>query len=68
MYRLFGIIWNYKGAAMEDYQLVPNSGRRWQIAQENCSVEVIGLPCLVREVGVGISTTTSVSPEVYAVI
>ena len=39
-----------------------------QLTQENCEVEVIYLPCSVRDIGVGNLATTSVSPVVDKII
>ena len=63
-----GVLINYKIVSMDVYQLVPNSRRRWQLSQENVSVEVLGRPCSVREVGDGQLVTTSVALAVDGVI
>ena len=63
-----GYLFNYKSESMDVYQLVPHSCRRWQLTQENVVGEVLGLPCLVREIGEGQLAMTSVAPTVDEVI
>ena len=63
-----GYLLNYNGDSMDVYQLVPNSTRRWQLTQENATVEELGRPCSVRTIGGGQLVTTSVSPIVDEII
>lgn len=63
-----GYLVHNRGEAMDVYQLAPQSHRRWRLAQEDCRVEVIGVPCSVRALGDGDMITTSVAPLVDEVI
>ena len=59
---------NYKTESMDVYQLVPKSHRRWHLTQEDASLEILGRPCSVREVGNGQLATTFIAPVVDEVI
>jgi hypothetical protein len=63
-----GLLVNYKPESMDVYELAPHSRRRWQLTQANVSVELLGRPCSVREVGDGQLVTTSVAPVVDEII
>lgn len=53
---------------MDVYQLVPHSRRQWQLTQVDCTVEVLGCPCSIRDLGGDRKVINSVSPEVDQVL
>jgi hypothetical protein len=57
-----GYLLHYRDGVMNVYEQSAGSSRRWQMWKGDCEAVVLGRPCSVREVGMGILTTTAVAP------